>query len=238
LAGVELKGTAVFIPARMGASRLPGKPLADINGKPMIVRVAEGVSGCGAGLIAVATDDSGIAEVVRDAGFEAVLTGPAPSGSRRVYEAWNLLGRPGDRIINLQGDEPFAGGAWIGALESVEPAPGRVITLARPCTSGRAALDSSVKVVLRCDGTALYFSRSAIPHGGSSYLEHVGAYCFSPESFDACMAAHACPLSDLERLEQLSWLCAGIEIAVVEGPFNGFGIDTPEDLERARRECR
>lgn len=236
MAGKPLKDTAVIIPARMGATRLPGKPLADIGGVPMVVRVALGASRSGAGLVAVATDDERIASVVRSAGIEAVMTGPADSGSARVYEAWGRLGRPGSRIINLQGDEPFAGPEWIAALASVDTAPGRVVSLARPCTAERAACESSVKVALRCDGSALYFSRSPIPHGSGSFLEHVGAYCFSPESFDRCMQAHRCPLSACERLEQLSWLCAGVEIAIVEGPFHGFGIDTPDDLERARRE--
>lgn len=236
LAGNPLSDIAVIIPARMGASRLPGKPLADINGVPLIVRVATGVADSGVSLLAVATEDEEIALAVRKAGFEAVLTGPAESGSQRVYEAWNRLGRPGAGIINLQGDEPFAGPSWIRALTSVEPSPSRVVTLARHCSAERARLESSVKVAVRCDGRALYFSRSPIPHGSKSFLEHVGVYCFSPRSFDSCMTARPCPLSSVERLEQLAWLCGGTEMVVVEGPFEGFGIDTPEDLERVRRE--
>ncbi len=234
MAGRGLTDTAVIIPARMGSVRLPGKPVADICGKPLIVRVLEGVASCGAGVLAVATDSGMIASTVRKAGFEAVLTGDAPSGSARVYEAWRLLGRPGGTIVNLQGDEPFVEPAWIEALLSVEPAPDRVSTLSRPCDPDSARDPSSVKVAAACDGRALYFSRSPIPHGAQGFQEHAGVYCFSPGSLEACAAAPPCPLADAERLEQLAWLCAGIDIRVVEGDFQGFGVDTPEDLERAR----
>jgi len=121
---------AVVIPSRLGSTRLPAKPLCDIGGKPMVVRVLEGAAAAGPAVLAVATDSEDIADIVRRAGFDAVMTGDAPSGTARVAEAWRKLGCPCSRIVNLQGDEPFAEASWIEALLSVDPAPDLVSTLA------------------------------------------------------------------------------------------------------------
>lgn len=225
---------AVIIPSRYGSTRLPAKPLCEIGGKPMVIRVLEGAAAAGPAVLAVATDHESIAGVVRRAGFDAVMTGDAPSGTARVAEAWRKLGRPCSRIVNLQGDEPFAAASWIEALMSVEPAPDLVATLARPSNPSAASSESSVKVVLDNEGKALYFSRHPIPWGASAHLEHLGVYCFSPGSLESCLSAPPCAAGASERLEQLAWLCAGMRIAVVQGRFEGIGIDTPEDLARAR----
>lgn len=233
MAGDPLE-TVVIVPARMGATRLPGKPLADIGGMPMVVRVLSGLARSGGWAPVVATDAEAVAEAARAAGFRAVMTGPARSGTDRVHAAWAAMGRPGSRIVNIQGDEPMADSSWLEALTSVETGPARVSTLARPCGSERAAEPSSVKVVTDARGRALYFSRSHIPHGSPSCLEHLGAYCFSPESLEAAVRCPASPASESERLEQLAWMHQGMELVVVTGGFQGFGIDTPADLERIR----
>lgn len=228
-------GVVVIVPARFGAVRLPGKPLADLGGRPLVVRVLDGLSGCGADILAAATDDERIAVAVERAGYSAVMTGEAASGTARVGLAWEKLGRPGKRIINVQGDEPCAAAGWIGAMVSVSPADDLVVTLARRASAGACSSPSSVKVVVDSRGEALYFSRSLIPYGSDAILEHVGAYCFSPGSLEACLSAPASEASRSERLEQLAWMHAGIRLAVVQGDFDGTGVDTPEDLERVRR---
>lgn len=228
-------GLVIIVPARYGASRLPGKPLADVAGRPLLVRVLDGLSGCGADVLAAATDDVRIADAARMAGYDAVLTGEAASGTARVAEAWRKLGRPGTRIVNAQGDEPCAAPQWIEALVSVPPSDDLVVTLARRAGPGAGLSESSVKVVLDSAGEAMYFSRSPIPHSAGSFLEHVGVYCFSPASLERCVSSPVSEASRLERLEQLSWMHHGVRIAVVEGDFGGTGVDTPEDLERVRR---
>jgi 3-deoxy-manno-octulosonate cytidylyltransferase (CMP-KDO synthetase) len=230
-----MRGVVVLVPARFGAVRLPGKPLADIAGKPMIVRVLDGLTGCGAGILAAATDDARIVEAVEQAGHVAVMTGDAPSGTARVADAWIRLGRPGARIINIQGDEPCASSSWIQALTSIPAEDDLVVTIARRTEASAEPGPSSVKVVVDSRSEAMYFSRSPIPHGSAEYLEHVGAYCFSPASLEACIAAPPSEASRCEKLEQLAWMHSGIRIAVVEGDFEGTGVDTPGDLERIRR---
>jgi 3-deoxy-manno-octulosonate cytidylyltransferase (CMP-KDO synthetase) len=232
------RGTVIIVPARLGSTRLPGKPLADICGIPMIVRVMNGLTGARADMAAVATDSTEIASVVREAGFEALLTGEAANGTERVYSAWSRLGKPGSRVVNVQGDEPGVTPAWISALVGVPAAPDRVVTLARQASPGEEADPAAVKVVTGPSGEAEGFFR-LMPEGHDGrFLVHIGAYCFSPESLEACMAAGTTPESRSQGLEQLAWLQNGIRIVVVEGDFRGLGVDTPGDLERAREACR
>lgn len=221
----------VIVPARMGSSRLPGKPLADVAGLPLIVRVLDGLEGPW-GKPVVATDSGEVAAAAEEAGYGAVLTGPCASGTARVRRAWESLGAPDGLIVNLQGDEPRADAGWISALASLDPGGG-VATLARPAAAAEVRGPSSVKVVAAMDGRALYFSRTNVPHGAETVLEHVGAYAFTPDSIRACTDRGSSPLSRAERLEQLAWLEAGVTVTVVTGEFPGFGVDTPEDLERA-----
>lgn len=229
----KLAEVTVIIPARMGSSRLPGKPLADLCGKPMIVRVVESLGGSTELRTAVATDSPEVARAVKDAGHAAVLTGPASSGTQRVYMAWKSMGSPGGRIVNLQGDEPFASQEWVQALASVDT-PG-VATLASPMDPSGSGDPSKVKAVVGEHGRALYFSRSPVPWGIGPFLCHVGVYCFTPESLRTCAEAGETPLSRRERLEQLAWLEKGVEIRVVTGEWRSMGVDTPDDLQRARR---
>jgi 3-deoxy-manno-octulosonate cytidylyltransferase (CMP-KDO synthetase) len=164
----------------MESTRLPGKPLADICGRSMILRVLDGVSRAEPDRLVVATDSKLVEKEVVSAGYEAVLTGTAESGTRRVFHAWKMLGCPGNRIINLQGDEPLVQPEWIQALAGEVMPPDSVVTLARQISSESAADSSVVKVVLDSSGEALYFSRSVIPWGADSVLQHLGLYCFTP----------------------------------------------------------
>jgi 3-deoxy-manno-octulosonate cytidylyltransferase (CMP-KDO synthetase) len=227
-------GTVIIVPARLESTRLPRKPLADIAGLPLIIRVMEGLEGAPACLSAVATDSHEIATVVRDAGYRAVVTGPARNGTERVYLAWLDLGKPGSRIINVQGDEPAVEPGWIRALVEQPPSPDLVVTLARRGTSHEAVSPDAVKVVTGSSGEAISFSRRPVPDGTDTFFIHVGVYCFSPESLETCISGGATEESRSESLEQLAWLQNGIRIRVVSGEFQGCGVDTPEDLERVR----
>ncbi len=221
----------VLVPARTGSTRLPGKPLADVAGLPLIVRVLQGLEGPW-GCLAVATDSPDVARVAEEAGYRSLSTGPAPSGTHRIRLAWESMGCPGRLIVNMQGDEPQADSSWIRALASMDPGGG-VTTLARPASADEVSGPDSVKVVTGAGGRALYFSRSPIPHGAGRLLEHVGVYAFTPDSLRRCTELESSHLSRSERLEQLAWLEAGVPITVVTGDFPGFGVDTPEDLARA-----
>ena len=229
-----MAGTVVIVPARMESTRLPGKPLADICGRTLVLRVLDGASEASPDRIVVATDSEAIVKEVEQAGYEAVLTGPAANGTQRVYQAWKMLGKPGDRIVNLQGDEPGAGADWINALLSKDICSRGVSTLAAVASPDSAADPSAVKVVFDSRGRALYFSRSPIPWSGRTYFKHIGVYCFTAESLVFCAESPRGTLAASENLEQLSWMENGAYIEVIPGNWNGMGVDTPEDLEEAR----
>lgn len=219
----------------MGSTRLPGKPLQDICGKPLIIRVIEGVSCSSAVRTAVATDSREILECVESAGYEAVLTGPAVNGTERVHQAWRIMGEPGDTIINIQGDEPGADGSWIEALSSAEIPCGGVATLATPVPALSVDRPSAVTVAIGSGNRAMYFSRQTIPWGAETVFRHTGAYCFTPASLPLCAECVPGPISFAEGLEQLAWMESGVPVVVVTGEWNGTGVDTPEDLEGARK---
>ncbi len=221
-----------IVPARFASERLPGKPLADIAGIPMIIRVLQGIRDSVDRAVA-ATDDKRIMDAVDNAGFEVVYTGEAASGTHRVFKAWSLLGFPGETIINVQGDEPLVNKDWISSLTAVPSEDDQVITLARRIPAELAGSPDSVKVVINDRQEALYFSRYPIPYKASILLEHIGIYSFSPESLKRCIAAGSTALSRTERLEQLAWLERGVRIRVVTGEFRGIGVDTEKDLDRA-----
>ncbi len=230
-----MAGTVVIVPARMESTRLPGKPLADICGRSMILRVLDGASKANPDRLVVATDSELIRQEVLSAGYEAVITGPAANGTNRVNMAWHALGCPGDRIINLQGDEPFVQPEWVHALASRDMQPNSVVTLARKISADSGADPSIVKVVMNSQGEALYFSRRSIPWGAAFLHQHVGVYCFTPESLPFCANSPSGELSVQEKLEQLGWMENGVGIKVVVGDWNAMGVDTPDDLEEARK---
>lgn len=234
-----MKTAFVIIPARYGATRFPGKPLALLAGKPLVCHVAERARRArGVSRVAVATDDERIAAAARGCGAEAVMTGPAASGTDRVAEAARGMGAA-DVVVNLQGDEPLVEPEAIEALlAAMEDGAVEMATLSRPLEAGELSRPHVVKVVTRENGDALYFSRAAIPHrrqGGESPLAraHVGIYAFRAAFLQEFARLPQGRLEREESLEQLRALEHGHGIRVVETGYRGFGVDTPEDLERA-----
>ncbi|HTQ41877.1 MAG TPA: 3-deoxy-manno-octulosonate cytidylyltransferase [Polyangiaceae bacterium] len=236
-----MRRASVIIPARYGATRFPGKPLADLAGRPVIAHVvARAKRARGVDVVAVATDDERIARAARAAGAVAVLTGEAATGTDRVAQAARKLSPRPDVVVNLQGDEPLIEPEAIEQLLAAMDEPRvRMATLARPLGDGEHDRPHVVKVVCARDGNALYFSRAAIPHrrgGGPSALAraHVGIYAFREPFLQEFAALEPGALEQEEALEQLRALEHGHDIRVIETTYRGFGVDTPEDLERAR----
>lgn len=231
----------MIIPARYASERLPGKPLADMGGRPMVAHVlARAQAARGVRRAVVATDDERIAAAVRAAGGEAVMT-PADcaSGSDRCARAARMLG-PVDVVVNVQGDEPLLEPAAIEAVAAAFADPAvEMATLARPLRDGEWENPNVVKVVRDARGDALYFSRASIPHrrgGGVSALAraHVGIYGFRAAFLQRFAALPPTPLEREEKLEQLRALEHGHRIRVIDTDYAAFGIDTPEDLARVR----
>ncbi len=234
----------IIIPARLAASRLPGKPLADIGGVPMIVHVLRRAEAAGVAPVAVACGDAAIAEAVRAAGGTAVMTDPAlPSGSDRVWAALGVLDPDGthDVVINLQGDLPTLPPDFLPAvLAPLDDPAVDIATLVAPVTSdAEAAASSVVKAVCAFaagarTATALYFSRASVPWGTGPLWHHVGIYAYRRAALGRFVALPPSPLEVRERLEQLRALEAGMRIGVALVAAAPFGVDTPDDLARAR----
>ena len=228
---------AAVIPARMASTRFPGKPLADLTGKPMIVHVLERVARCrSVGRILVATDDARIADAVRAAGFEARMTDPAhPNGTSRVAEVARTLQE--ELIVNVQGDEPQIEPALVDrTVEALAARPDMpMATLVSPFAPGEdPANPNIVKCVTAVDGRALYFSRSLVPFdrdrapGAAAPRKHVGLYAYRRAFLDVFVGLAPTPLERTESLEQLRALEHGHPILCAEGEAHFTGIDTPE----------
>jgi 3-deoxy-D-manno-octulosonate cytidylyltransferase len=229
---------AVVIPARYAATRLPGKPLAQIDGRPMIWYVWDKARRAKVpSRVVVATDDERIASVVRGFGGEAVMTSPGcASGTDRVAEA--ARGMDEGIVINLQGDEPLMHPSVIDAVAAplVSDPDVTMSTAALPQDDpGEYARPSVVKVVVDACGDALYFSRAPIPHyrdtGAGPYRKHLGIYGYRRDFLFLVAALPPSPLEEAERLEQLRVLQAGHRIRVVDVAHDSVGVDTPEDLK-------
>jgi 3-deoxy-manno-octulosonate cytidylyltransferase (CMP-KDO synthetase) len=233
----------VLIPARMAAQRLPGKPLADIAGEPMIVHVWRRASAAGIGPVAVATDSGDIAEAVTRAGGRAVMTrADHASGSDRIFEAAERLDPEGrhDVIVNVQGDFPTINPGTIAA--SIAPLSDPAVdiaTLAAEITEeGERADPNVVKLVGSAVSSgrlrALYFTRAMAPYGEGPLYHHVGLYAYRRRALQRFVSLPPSPLELREKLEQLRALEAGMRIDAVLLDHVPFGVDTPESLERAR----
>lgn len=238
----------VIIPARMAATRLPGKPLADIGGLPMIVRVLRQAEAAGAGPVAVAAGDSEIVEAVESAGGRAVLTDPdLPSGSDRILAALAELdpARRHDVVINLQGDMPFVAPAAIAACAGLLARHAEcdigTVMVAEGDPAERANPDiPKVVAAMQPDGRtarALYFTRSVLYGDGPVWLHH-GIYAYRRSALQRFTAAPPSPLEQRERLEQLRALELGMSIWAAVLDEAPISVDNPADLERARARAR
>ncbi len=235
--------TIILVPARMASTRLPGKPLADIGGKPMVVRVAEQAVLAGIGRTVVCTDTTAVADAVRGAGLEAVMTRvDHQSGSDRIFEALQALDPQGEYecIVNVQGDLPVIEPAIISrSILPLENAAVDIATLAAEIIRDEErANENVVKIV----GTALshsrlralYFTRATAPWGDGPLYHHIGLYAYRRSALERFVSLGPSPLEKRERLEQLRALEAGMRIDVEIVDTVPLGVDTPEDLERAR----
>ena len=236
----------VVIPARMASTRLPGKPLADIHGRKMILHVLDRAREAGIGPVVVACAEAEIAAVVHAAGGDAVLTDPSlPRGSDRVYAALEVFDPRGrfDVVINLQGDLPTIPPAYLRrVLTPLGDSRCDIATLVAPVTSAEeAASPSVVKAACAFVGEepvapALYFSRAPIPAGEGPRWHHIGVYAFRRAALARFVALPESPLEQREALEQLRALEVGMRIGCARVDHAPFGVDTPADLERARGE--
>ena len=241
----------VIIPARLASTRLPNKPLADLGGKPMVVRVAERARESGAARIIVATDHADIAAACAAHGVEAVMTrADHPSGTDRIAEVARALNLPADEIVvNLQGDEPLIDPALLAACAARISLEVPMATCAHPLTDVADVFNPNVvKVVLDKAGRALYFSRASIPWARDAFaasrdtlpagyapLRHIGLYAYSNAFLQAYPGLDVSPLEQIEALEQLRVLWHGVPIAVhVTDSAPQAGVDTPEDLARVQ----
>lgn len=234
----------IIIPARMAATRLPGKPLADIAGQPMIVRVLRAAQAANIGPVAVAAGDDEIVQAVRAAGGQAVLTDPAlPSGSDRILAALAQIDPDGrhEVVINLQGDMPFVSAQVLNACAGLlaREAECDIATVVAPEDSeaDRTNPDVVKAVLALADGAqtgrALYFTRSAL-HGPGPIWRHVGIYGYRREALERFNAAPPSALEQREKLEQLRALELGLRIWAARIDKPPISVDTPDDLARAR----
>jgi 3-deoxy-manno-octulosonate cytidylyltransferase (CMP-KDO synthetase) len=231
----------VVIPARMSASRLPGKPLADIHGVPMIVHVLRRAIEADVGPVWVATDDKRVVDAVTEAGGKAVMTrADHASGSDRVFEALATIGSAHDVIVNVQGDLPTIERPVVRAcLTPLTDGAVDVATLATPITREEEKDDPNVVKVVGAEIDprrlrALYFTRARAPWGDGPLFHHIGLYAYRREALARFVALPSSPLERREKLEQLRALEAGMRIDVAIVDTAPLGVDAPHDLERAR----
>ena len=234
----------VLIPARMAATRLPGKPLLDIGGLPMIVHVLRRAEAARIGRVAVATDTPEIAAAVRANGGEAVMTrADHPSGSDRIHEAMRLLDPEGmaEIVVNLQGDFPTISPDNIReVLPPLDDSAVDIATLAAEIHTEEEALNPNVvKAVGSPIGgrrlRALYFTRATAPAGDGPRYHHIGLYAYRRRALERFVQLQPSPLEQQEKLEQLRALEAGMRIDITIVDTVPRGVDTPADLETARR---
>ena len=228
---------AAIIPARYGSTRFPGKPLALIDGIPMIERVVRRVESAGVvDRVVVATDDKRIEELVLRFGGEVVMTSnKCVNGTERCVEALNKLSPRPDAIINVQGDEPFVHPEQLKELVRLIHLPNTAIaTLAHPMKASEKGREDKnrVKVLRNLEGCAILFSRNPIPHSSGPWLQHVGLYAYTSCALEEIVQLEATDLEKRESLEQLRWLDHGWRINLGLTHHKTPSVDTPEDLEK------
>lgn len=239
-----MKNALIVVPARMQATRLPGKPMADIHGEPMIVHVWRRAMQSGVGRVVVATDSEAIVTAIAKAGGEAVMTrSDHASGSDRVFETVQKVDPAGraEVIINLQGDLPTLDPWLVEACAAPLHDPGPdIATLAAEITDEN---EKSASSVVKAIGTpltarrlrALYFTRATAPWGEGALYHHIGIYAYRRAALERFVSLPPSPLEMREKLEQLRALEAGMRIDVAVVDTVPLGVDTPHDLERARQ---
>ncbi|HEO98301.1 MAG TPA: 3-deoxy-manno-octulosonate cytidylyltransferase [Epsilonproteobacteria bacterium] len=237
----------IIIPARIGSSRFPNKVLADIGGIPMVIRTAMAVQDIDD--VCIATDAQEVIEIAHKHNIKAIMTSEAhQSGTDRIYEAAQKLGLDENEIIiNVQGDEPFIETAVVQAIYDLTAKNREDETIMmnscyKRITNPEADDPNIVKVVTDTDDIALYFSRAKIPyprdHHFDDYKGHLGIYGFTMHSLKMFCSLKDSALEHIEKLEQLRALHHGYKVAMIEVETESFGIDTPEDLERAVKHHR
>ncbi len=237
-----------IIPARYASTRLPGKPLIDLGGKPMIQHVYERALDSVDKLV-VATDDNRIMDAVRQFGGSAMMTSTHhPNGTSRCAEVVTTLNAQGqifDVVVNIQGDEPLLDPDLPKALVQLFQNPDtQIATAIRPVPPSDELEEGRVYVVTGAGQRALYFSRSIIPHQRDvppdrwaqtyQYYHHLGIYAFRSTLLPVIASLPVSPLEEAEKLEQLRWLSAGYSVYCVETPFESIPVDTPDDAQRVR----
>lgn len=233
----------IVIPARLAATRLPGKPMADIAGRPMIVHVVERAKEADVGPVLVATDSPEIADAVAGIGAEVAMTRPDhPSGSDRIWEALGRFDPDGrhDAIINVQGDLPTIAATAVRAV--LDPLADAAVDIATLAAEIRIDSERTNPNVVKVIGSplgidrlrALYFSRACAPWGEGPHYHHIGLYCYRRAALERFVSLPASVLEKREKLEQLRALEAGMRIDVAIIDAIPLGVDTAEDLDRAR----
>ncbi len=237
----------IFIPARMASSRLPGKPLADIAGRPMIVHVLDRAAKSGLGPVFVATDSKDVATAVAKAGGQAVMTrADHGSGSDRIFEAMEQVGGSADIILNVQGDLPTINPADIRA--ALAPLADPAVDIATIAAEIRTVEERTDPNVVKVVGTpvrppdageevrlrALYFTRATAPYGDGPLYHHIGLYAYRRAALERFVGLPSSTLERREKLEQLRALEAGMRIDVAIVASVPLGVDTQKDLDAAR----
>lgn len=233
----------ILIPARLAATRLPDKPLLDLNGAPMIVQVLRRALEADLAPVYVATDTPAIAEAVEAAGGRAVMTrADHPSGSDRIFEALQVIDPDGrfDAVINVQGDLPTVAADTIRA--TFAPLADPDVAIGTPVAIIRREEERTASSVVKMVGTplgggrhrALYFTRATAPWGEGPLYHHIGLYAWRRSALDRFVTLPPSPLETREKLEQLRAIEAGMRIDAMEVDEVPLGVDTPDDLERAR----
>lgn len=232
----------IIIPARIASSRFPNKVLADIGGMPMVIRTAKAVENIDT--VVIATDSQEVFEIAQQYHIEVVMTKTThQSGTDRIYEAVQKLSLADDEIvINIQADEPFIEKEVVQSVYNLSLLNKDKQTILmnssyKIITHLEADDTNSVKVVTDTDDIALYFSRAKIPYPRDNHIHtykaHIGIYGFTAKSLRKFCLLPPAPLEEIEKLEQLRTLYHGYEVAMVEVQSQSFGIDTPQDLEKA-----
>ena len=240
----DFEKAVVLIPARMASTRLPGKPLADVGGKPMIVQVALRAREAGAERIVVAVDDEQVFSAVKNAGFDVMMTrDDHQSGSDRIFEALQKADPYGkaEYVINVQGDLPTIEAETIRAsLRPLENAAVDIATLTVEITDEEEKTNPNVVKVVGSPLSetrlrALYFTRTTAPYGDGPLYHHIGLYTYRRAALETFVSLPPSPLEKRERLEQLRALEAGMRIDAEIVSSVPLGVDTPHDLEKARK---